>query len=138
MKVITESDYNFKEYYLKCLDIEYFRTALLSEDIPHIGSIIVVDNEIIGLCISYKVSTLDNISWWTVAWACKRNNSKLLLKVSKETIKRHPEKAILVSYIMTRHEEDSTFYKASLFLSKILGFKVINCNDICDIIEYRV
>ncbi len=138
MRVITENDADFKEYYLKCLDIEYFDTALLGENIPDIGSIIIIDNEILGLAISYKVSELDDITWWTVAWACKRKNSKQILKVSKDTIKRHPPQSRLVSYIMTRHKKDYLFYKASLFLSKVLGFKVINNNEICDIIEYRI
>jgi len=138
MRVITENDADFKEYYLKCLDIEYFDTALLDETIPNIGSIIIIDNEIVGLAISYKVSELDGITWWTVAWACKRKHSKIILKISKDTIKRHPPHSRLISYIMTRHEKDYLFYKASLFLSKVLGFKVINNNEICDIIEYRV
>lgn len=138
MRVITENDIDFKEYYLKCLDIDYFDTALLGEDIPTIGSIIVIDEEIIGLTISYKVSELDSITWWTVAWACKRKNSKKILKVAKDTIKRHPPQSRLVSYIMSRHKKDYIFYKASLYLSKILGFRIIDNNEICDIIEYRV
>ena len=86
--IITEKDSSFKDYYLKCVEIPHFKTALLGKEIPNIGSILIKDKQIISLC--------------------------------------------------ARDEKNSLTYRASLLLAKRLGFKIIESNLTCDIIEYRL
>lgn len=136
--IITEKDSSFKDYYLKCVEIPHFKTALLGKEIPNIGSILIKDKQIISLCAAYKVAELNNISWWTSTWACMRKNSNLLMDTTKKTINRFPNNSRILSYILTRDEKNSLTYRASLLLAKRLGFKIIESNLTCDIIEYRL
>ena len=135
--IINETHKDFAKYYLQSLDIEHFKTAELTDKIPDMGNIYIVDEEVIALVVVYNVDRSESTTWWLCVWACKRKNSNKLMFMAKELMNRVPKNSILLSHIQTKHVYNHVVYRASLYLVKLIGFKLVNSNEYCDIVEYR-
>jgi hypothetical protein len=135
--IINETHKDFAKYYLQSLDIEHFKTAELTDKIPDMGNIYIVDEEVIALVVVYNVDRSESTTWWLCVWACKRKNSNKLMFMAKELMNRVPKNSILLSHIQTKHVYNHAVYRASLYLVKLIGFKLVNSNEYCDIVEYR-
>ena len=135
--IINETHKDFAKYYLEALEVEHFKTAQLTSKIPDMGNIYIVDGEVMCLAVTYKVEQQDDITWWICVWACKRKHTKQLIEISKEYLNRHPKNSVLLSHVQTKHVYNHAVYRASLYLAKIIGFRLIDYSEYCDIIEYR-
>ena len=113
-------------------------TAQLPSKIPDMGNIYVANGEIICLCVTYKMDTLDRTTWWLCVWACKRKHYKDLIRISDEIVNRYPKNSILLSHVQTKHVYNHAVYRASLYLAKMIGFRIVSSNEYCDIIELRI
>ena len=136
--IINETHKDFEKYYLQSLEIEHFKTAQLTSKIPDMGNIYVANGEIICLCVTYKMDTLDRTTWWLCVWACKRKHYKDLIRISDEIVNRYPKNSILLSHVQTKHVYNHAVYRASLYLAKMIGFRIVSSNEYCDIIELRI